>query len=78
MAASILGAADPAARDVRSCLMTIERRCQMANPIGSMSGLSDQEAKAFHGIFMRSFLIFTAIAVVAHFLVWQWRPWIAP
>jgi light-harvesting complex 1 beta chain len=23
-----------------------------------------------------SFLIFTGVAVVAHFLVWQWRPWL--
>jgi light-harvesting complex 1 beta chain len=43
---------------------------------GSLSGLSDQEAKEFHGIFMTSFIIFTLIAVVAHFLAWQWRPWL--
>ncbi|MFN7173120.1 MAG: light-harvesting antenna LH1, beta subunit [Thermaurantiacus tibetensis] len=40
------------------------------------SYLTDQEAREFHGIFMTSFLIFTAIAVIAHFLVWQWRPWL--
>ena len=43
---------------------------------GSLSGLTEQEAKEFHGIFMTSFIIFTLIAVVAHFLVWQWRPWL--
>ena len=43
---------------------------------GSLSGLSDQEAKEFHGIFMTSFIIFTLIAVVAHVLAWQWRPWL--
>ena len=43
---------------------------------GSMAGLTDQEAKEFHGIFMTSFIIFTLIAVVAHFLAWQWRPWL--
>ena len=43
---------------------------------GSLTGLSDQEAKDFHGIFMSSFIIFTVIAVVAHFLAWQWRPWL--
>ena len=43
---------------------------------GSLSGLTEQEAKEFHGIFMMSFIIFTAIAVIAHFLVWQWRPWL--
>lgn len=43
---------------------------------GSSSGLTDGEAREFHKIFMTSFLIFTAIAVVAHILVWLWRPWI--
>jgi light-harvesting complex 1 beta chain len=23
-----------------------------------------------------SFIIFTVIAIIAHFLVWQWRPWL--
>jgi light-harvesting complex 1 beta chain len=43
---------------------------------GSLSGLTDSEAKEFHRIFMTSFIIFTLIAVVAHFLAWQWRPWL--
>jgi light-harvesting complex 1 beta chain len=43
---------------------------------GSMSGLSEREAQEFHRIFMASFAGFTAIAVVAHILVWQWRPWL--
>lgn len=43
---------------------------------GSLSGLTEQEAKEFHGIFMTSFIIFTLIAVAAHFLAWQWRPWL--
>ena len=42
----------------------------------TLSGLTEREAKEFHGIFVTSFLIFTAIAVVAHVLVWQWRPWL--
>ena len=46
----------------------------MANK--SMSGLTEEEARAFHAVFMRSFLIFTGIAVVAHILVWRWRPWL--
>lgn len=48
----------------------------MADRQGSLSGLTEQEAKEFHGIFITSFIIFTLIAVVAHFLVWQWRPWL--
>ena len=43
---------------------------------GSLSGLSDSEAKEFHGIFMTSFIVFVLVAVVAHFLAWQWRPWL--
>ncbi len=42
----------------------------------SLSGLTDQEAQEFHGFFMSSMLIYIAIAVVAHILVWIWRPWI--
>jgi light-harvesting complex 1 beta chain len=43
---------------------------------GSLSGLTEGEAKEFHGIFVTSFLVFTAIAVVAHILVWNWRSWL--
>jgi light-harvesting complex 1 beta chain len=43
---------------------------------GSLSGLTEQEAKEFHKIFVVSFIVFTLIAIVAHFLVWSWRPWI--
>ncbi len=42
---------------------------------GTLTGLTDQEAKEFHSIFMTSFIIFTVIAIVAHMLVWFWRPW---
>ena len=42
----------------------------------SLSGLSEQEAKEFHKIFVVSFIVFTAIAIVAHILAWQWRPWL--
>ena len=43
---------------------------------GSLSGLTEQEAKEFHGIFIASFIVFTVIAIVAHVLVWNWRPWL--
>jgi light-harvesting complex 1 beta chain len=48
----------------------------MADKDQSLSGLSESEAKEFHGIFVTSFIIFTVIAIVAHILVWQWRPWL--
>jgi light-harvesting complex 1 beta chain len=47
----------------------------MANDT-SLSGLTESEAKEFHGIFMTSFILFTVIAVVAHILAWMWRPWL--
>ncbi len=43
---------------------------------GSLSGLTEAEAKEFHSIFMTSFVIFTVIAIIAHILVWMWRPWL--
>lgn len=43
---------------------------------GSMSGLTASEAQAFHRFFMFNFAVFTGIALVAHLLVWAWRPWI--
>jgi light-harvesting complex 1 beta chain len=43
---------------------------------GSLSGLTELEAKEFHKIFVVSFIAFTLIAIVAHILVWSWRPWI--
>lgn len=45
------------------------------NRSGTVSGMTAQEAKEFHSLFMTSFIIFTVIAIIAHFLVWQWRPW---
>lgn len=48
----------------------------MAGRDGSLSGLTDNEAREFHRIFMTSFFLFVAIAVVAHILVWMWRPWL--
>lgn len=49
----------------------------MASPnTVSLSGLSESEAQEFHKFYIQGFVIFTAIAVVAHFLVWMWRPWI--
>ena len=44
----------------------------------SLSGLTEGEAKEFHGIFVTSFIIFTIIAIIAHILVWNWRPWLGP
>ena len=45
-------------------------------PTGSLSGLTDTEAKEFHTLFVSTFFIFVLLALVAHFLAWQWRPWL--
>lgn len=42
----------------------------------SLSGLNVDQAREFHAVFIRSFLGFTAVAIVAHVLVWLWRPWL--
>ena len=42
----------------------------------SASGLTESEAREFHSQFVTSFIIFTVVAVIAHILVWQWRPWL--
>lgn len=40
------------------------------------SGFTEDQALAFHKVFMTSFIGFVIVAIVAHFLVWFWRPWI--
>ena len=43
----------------------------------SMSGLTPDEAREFHDFYMKGLVLFTAVAIVAHFLVWVWRPWLS-
>lgn len=42
----------------------------------STSGLTEMEAKEFHGLFLMGFIGFTVVAIIAHVLVWTWRPWL--
>jgi len=46
------------------------------NKPSSLSGLTDAEAKEFNSFFVLGFLVFMAVAIGAHVLVWMWRPWI--
>ena len=39
----------------------------------SISGLTDEEAQEFHTYYMQGLVGFTAVAVIAHALVWAWR-----
>ena len=43
---------------------------------GTLTGLTEREASEFNALFMKSFAGFTAVAVLAHILVWIWRPWL--
>ena len=42
----------------------------------SLSGLTEEEAREFHGVFTSSFMLFLIVAIVAHILVWGYRPWL--
>ncbi|MEM5471716.1 light-harvesting antenna LH1, beta subunit [Hoeflea sp. AS60] len=42
----------------------------------SLSGMTESEAQEFHSYYLQGMIAFVAIAVVAHLLVWFWRPWI--
>ena len=42
----------------------------------SMSGLTEDEAMEFHRFYLQGMMLFVLMAIVAHFLVWAWRPWI--
>ena len=47
-----------------------------SRPAAPSSGLTEDEARGFHGAFIGGFIGFTIIAAIAHLLVWNWRPWI--
>lgn len=48
----------------------------MSGVTKTTSGLTDSEAREFHNLFVMSFVGFTIVAILAHILVWQWRPWL--
>lgn len=41
----------------------------------SWTGLTEDEAKELHEVYVSGAVLFTGVAVVAHFLVYIWRPW---
>lgn len=45
---------------------------------GSLSGLTEAEAKEFHKLFVVSFVGFTVLAALAHWIVWSIEPWGVP
>jgi light-harvesting complex 1 beta chain len=38
-------------------------------------GMTEDEARRFHGYFVTGFMGYVVVAAVAHFLAWSWRPW---
>jgi light-harvesting complex 1 beta chain len=42
---------------------------------GSLSGLTEAEAKEFHSVLVSSMGFFFVLNLIAHGLVWAWRPW---
>lgn len=42
----------------------------------SLTGLTEQEAQEFHGIFVQTMGAFFGIVIVAHLLAWLYRPWL--
>ncbi|MBB4267898.1 light-harvesting antenna LH1, beta subunit [Roseospira visakhapatnamensis] len=40
------------------------------------SGLTEDEAKEFHGIFQNTMGAFLGACLLAHLLAWAWCPWL--
>ena len=45
------------------------------NMAASLSGLTEEQAQGIHAQFKIGFQTWLAIAIVAHVLVFAWRPW---
>lgn len=45
-----------------------------ANP--SLRQVLKNDSKTFVGIFLASFVVFLAVALMAQMLTWQWRSWL--
>ena len=43
---------------------------------GSMTGLTEEEALEFNQWMVRGFILYLGFAIVAHLLVYMWRPWL--
>jgi light-harvesting complex 1 beta chain len=39
------------------------------------NGMTEEDAKAFHGYFIMMMSVFVGTAIAAHLLMWSWRPW---
>lgn len=41
----------------------------------SFTGLTDEQAQELHSVYMSGLQLFAGIAIVAHILVFVWKPW---
>lgn len=41
----------------------------------SLTGLTESEAQEFHKFMIQGTLGFGLVSLVAHILIWMWRPW---
>jgi light-harvesting complex 1 beta chain len=41
----------------------------------SFTGLTDEQAQELHSVYMSGLTLFSIVAIVAHILVFIWRPW---
>ena len=69
------GCGCPSARAVRNPGRKASLKGANMSTKTSISGLTDEEAQEFHHYWMQGTVGFTAVAVLAHILVWAWRPW---
>jgi len=44
--------------------------------MANITGLTDEQAKEFHEIFMQSMSAYFGLVVFAHVLAWLYRPWL--
>jgi light-harvesting complex 1 beta chain len=48
---------------------------KMAEDNPSWTGLTEDEAKELHEVYVSGAVLFTGVALVAHLLTYIWRPW---
>ncbi|MEL6583285.1 MAG: light-harvesting antenna LH1, beta subunit [Pseudomonadota bacterium] len=41
----------------------------------SFTGLTDEQAQELHSVYVSGLNLFAGVAIVAHLLVFIWRPW---
>lgn len=48
---------------------------ETSDPVMNNTGLTDDQCKEVHAMFMRGVTIWAGVALFAHLLVWSWLPW---